>query len=86
MRQLIEDMQSVNPDHLHRKFDKNKSFWYFHIHSRLLLFHSLMTKQFDGFGQAMLLGAGWEEGRGLGPNLNGIIDPIPVKVKLDRFA
>ena len=40
----------------------------------------------NGVGHSMLLGAGWEEGRGLGPNLNGRIHPIPVKVKLDRFV
>jgi hypothetical protein len=37
-----------------------------------------------GFGETILLKKGWEEGKGLGPNLGGMVDPIPVSVKLDR--
>ena len=36
------------------------------------------------FGESQLISKGWAEGKGLGPSLDGMIDPITVKIKLDR--
>ena len=37
-----------------------------------------------GLGETILLKNGWREGKGLGPDLSGRVDPISVSVKLDR--
>lgn len=56
------------------------------LRSNCLIFWKIYNSEATtmGLGETILLKNGWREGKGLGPDLSGRVDPISVSVKLDR--